>query len=119
MKGGSLSRVTSAPLTTPQPAPAATPTRNAIGAGSPIVTASLPMMTEHSTMMAPTDKSMPAVITINVCAAPITPMIVTCWMISDRLNIDRKREPTVKPNAATLSRSTIAGTAVGLACRKC
>ena len=47
-------------------------------------------------MMAPTERSMPAVITISVWAMPITPMIVTCWMISDRLKEERKREPTMR-----------------------
>src|SRR5882724_1037158 len=119
MKGGSLSRVTSTPLTAPQPPPAAMPISSASGTGRPAVTASLPMITEHSTMMAPTDRSMPAVITISVWATPITPMIVTCWMISDRLNEERKRGPTMRPKAAMPSNSTIAGTAVGLAWRKC
>src|SRR6266404_5406615 len=53
MKGGSLSRVTRTPFIAPQPPPAAMPIRSARGAGRPAVTASLPMITEHSTMMAP------------------------------------------------------------------
>src|ERR1700704_491251 len=119
MKGGSFSRVPSTPVTAPQPAPAAMPAISAIDAGSPTMTASLPMITEHRTMIAPTERSMPAGITISVWAIPITPMIVTCWMINDRLKADKKREPTIRLKAATASRSTMAGTAVGLACRKC
>ena len=43
------------------------------------------MTTEQSTMMAPTERSMPAVRMMRVWATPMMPMIVTCWMISDRL----------------------------------
>jgi hypothetical protein len=117
MKGGSRKLVTSTPFMAPQIAPTATPMPSASGAGTPATTASLPMITEHSTMMAPTERSIPAVITISVWAMPMMPMIVTCWMIRDRLNVDRKREPTVSPNATTPIRSTMAGTTVGLACR--
>ena len=48
------------------------------------------MTTEESTMMAPTDRSMPAVRMTSVCAMPRMPMIVTCCRISDRLNGDEE-----------------------------
>ena len=52
------------------------------------------MTTEHSTMMAPTDRSMPAVSTIRVWAMPTMPMIVTCCRMSDRLNGAKNLPPT-------------------------
>ncbi len=36
------------------------------------------MITEDSTMIAPTDSSMPAVRMTSVCAAPTMPVIATC-----------------------------------------
>ena len=57
-------------------------------------TASWPMTTEHSTMMAPTDRSMPAVRMTSVWAMPMMPMMVTCCRISDRLKGSKKRPPT-------------------------
>ena len=42
-------------------------------------------------MMAPTDRSMPAVRMISVWAMPTMPMIVTCCRISDRLNGGKNR----------------------------
>ena len=64
-------------------------------------------------MMAPTDRSMPAVRMIRVCAIPTIPMIVTCCRISDRLNGWKNRPPTMMLNTPAPSSSTMNGTVVG------
>ena len=51
---------------------------------------SLPMTTEQRTMMAPTERSMPAVRMTSVCAMPRSAMIVTCCRISERLSGEKK-----------------------------
>ncbi len=86
MNGGSLILVTRKPLTKPQAVPTASPIGNAISTGTPSSTASRPMMTDDSTMIAPTERSTPAVRMTSVCAEPTIAMIVTCCRISDRLN---------------------------------
>ncbi len=78
MKGGSRNRVTMTPLTTPHAAPAARPDRRASAGGQPESTPSRPITTDDSTMIAPTDRSIPAVRMISVWATPRKPMIVTC-----------------------------------------
>ena len=45
-------------------------------------------------MIAPTERSMPAVRMTSVWAMPTMPMIVTCCRTSDRLNGGKKRSPT-------------------------
>ena len=76
------------------------PSRKAIGTGTPASTASLPITTEDSTMIAPTERSMPAVRMIRVCAMPTMPMIVTCCRIKDRLNGWKNRAPTTALNSS-------------------
>ncbi len=61
MNGGSLSRVTSAPLIAPASSPAATPISRARKPGTPLFAARFAMISEERMAMAPTDKSMPAV----------------------------------------------------------
>src|SRR5215813_9677325 len=61
MNGGNLSRVTSSPLIDPQTTPTTNPAMKAIGSGSPNWIANLPITTEERTMIAPTERSMPAV----------------------------------------------------------
>ena len=113
MNGGSLKYATRAPLIAPHSAPTARPRRKATGTGTPTCTASLPITTDDRTMIAPTDRSMPAVSTISVCARPTMPMMVTCWRTSDRLKADRKRPPTRRLKKAMPISSTMAGIAVG------
>ena len=64
-------------------------------------------------MMAPTDRSMPAVRMISVCAIPTVPMIVTCCRISDRLKGWKNLAPTTVLNSATPRSSTMNGIVVG------
>ena len=63
-------------------------------------------------MMAPTERSMPAVRMMIVWPMPSVPTIMTCWMITDRLSGLRKRgDASVKKTAMTSS--TVAGPRVG------
>ena len=70
-------------------------------------------------MIAPTERSMPAVSTTSVCAAPTMPTIATCCRISDSENNEKNRLPSNRPNAATESTSTINGTSAEFACSAC
>ncbi|MNY36062.1 hypothetical protein D3C86_1705220 [compost metagenome] len=66
------------PLMRPHPSPPPSPIRKASSGGNPAVMARRPMSVEVNTMMAPTDRSMPAVRITSVWAMPIMPMMVTC-----------------------------------------
>ena len=46
-------------------------------------------------MIAPTERSMPAVRMTSVCAAPTMPVIATCWRISDSENGEKNFEPRI------------------------
>ena len=54
---------------------------------------SLAITIEDRTMIAPTERSMPAVRMISVWAMPSVPTTITCWTISDRL---RRRQEAVR-----------------------
>ncbi len=82
MNGGSFTRATRKPLTKPMPAPTRRPQSTEISAGRPYRKVNCPMTTEVITMIAPTDRSMPAVSTTSVCALPTMPVMATCWMMS-------------------------------------
>ena len=66
MNGGSLSRVTNAPLMAPATAPARMPSARAKIPGIPFFTAKLAISSDERIAMAPTDRSMPAVRMTNV-----------------------------------------------------
>ena len=70
------------------------------------------MMTEDSTRMTPTDRSMPAVRITRVWAIATIPVTVTCCNTSDMVPAVRKRG-AMMPKAMTLMSSTIAGMVVG------
>ena len=91
MNGGSRSRVTSAPLSRPQAVPTPKPSSSASRPGSPWSAASLAITIEDRTMIAPTERSMPAVRMTSVWAMPSVPTTITCWTISDRFAGARKR----------------------------
>ena len=78
------------------------------------------MTTEDRIMMAPTERSMPAVRMTSVCAMPSMAMIVTCCRTSDRLSGD---EELARRGDARRSRRracrTMNGIVVGYWCRKC
>ena len=61
MNGGSLTRVTSRPLSIPHASPTVKPRSNASKPGTPASAESFAMTIDESTMMAPTDRSIPAV----------------------------------------------------------
>ena len=119
MNGGSLTLVMNQPFNMPAATPPARPTTMPIGVGTPISMDSLPMITDINTMIAATDRSIPAVIMIIDWAAARMPMIETCCMISDRLKAEKKRPPAINPNTIRLSARTMTGTSVGLLCRMC
>ena len=66
-------------------------------AGMPSTTANLPMTTEQSTMIAATERSMPAVRMIRLWAAARMPMIDTCCMI--KREIERAEEFSARDQA--------------------
>ena len=91
MNGGSRSRVTSMPLSRPQAVPTTKPISSASRPGTPASADSLAITIDDSTMIAPTERSMPAVRMTSVWAMPSVPTTITCWTISDRLAGARKR----------------------------
>ncbi len=54
----------------------------------------------------------------RVWAIPSIPMIVTCAMISDRLN-DVRKFLAIRPKTSTDTIRTMTGTMVGLPCSRC
>jgi hypothetical protein len=116
MNGGSLKRVTSRPLTSPQAVPTPNPMSRARKPGTPWSADSFAMTIDESTMIAPTERSMPAVRMISVWAMPSVPTTITCWTISDRLPGSRKRSAvTLKMMTARIS--TNSGPRVAFPCR--
>ena len=77
------------------------------------------MTTEDSTMMAPTERSMPAVRMTSVWAAPTMPTTATCCKISVSVNGEKNFSPRSAPNTISDSTSTINGTPAGLECSVC
>ena len=93
--------------------PAKQPMAIAAGAGTPVWTASLPMTMEASTMIAPIERSMPAVRMMMVCAMATMPIGVTCLRMVDRLPGCRIFPSVVNPNNRTDTMRTKTGTATG------
>ena len=78
MNGGSLILATRKPLKAPISVPIAIPAAIAIGSGTPYDTESRPITNVERTKIAPTERSIPAVSIINVCAIATMPITVTC-----------------------------------------
>jgi hypothetical protein len=116
MNGGSRRRVTSRPLMRPHAVPTPKPISSASSPGTPESAESLAMTIDDSTMMAPTDRSMPAVRMMIVCATPRVPTTITCCTISERLRGSRNRS-AVMLKTTIASSSTSAGPITALACR--
>ena len=116
MNGGSRSRVTSAPLSRPHAVPTPKPMSSASRPGTPWSADSLAITIDESTMIAPTDRSMPAVRMISVWAMPSVPTTITCWTISDRLPGCRNRS-AVRLKMITARTRTNSGPSVALECR--
>ena len=105
MKGGSLIRVTSRPLTRPNSAVTPMPHRIASGAGSPSSTASLVITMPPSAMTMPHDRSMPAVRMISVWPIAMTPTTMTCCRTSEKFSPVRKRSLWVAKKTQASSRA--------------
>ncbi len=65
-------------------------------------------------MMAPTERSMPAVRITSVCAAATMPVMATCCRISVSEKAEKNLPPSVTPKISNDRTSTINGTAAGL-----
>ena len=70
--------MTSAPLSRPQAVPTPKPMSSASSPGTPWSADSLAITIDDRTMMAPTERSMPAVRITSVCAIPSVPTTITC-----------------------------------------
>ena len=73
----------------------------ATAGGRPYRKVNWPMTTELSTMIAPTDRSMPAVRMTRLCAAPTMPTICTCCRISVMAKGEKNFDPSRIPKIAT------------------
>ena len=112
MNGGSRTLVTSSPLAAPASAPTPRPSRIASGPGTPESKAVLAITIDENTMMAPQDRSMPAVRMISVWPTASAPTTATCWVMSDRLlGVANLLFSMLK--TMTLMTSTIAGLSHG------
>ena len=78
-------------MSKPQAVPTTKPISSASRPGTPASADSLAITIEDSTMIAPTERSMPAVRMTSVWAMPSVPTTITCWTISDRFAGARKR----------------------------
>ena len=76
------------------------------------------MTIDESTMMAPTDRSIPAVRMMIVWPMARVPMTITCWTIREMLLACRKLSATIE-KMITDSSSTMAGPRVALVCSTC
>ena len=85
MNGGKRNRVIRSPFRKPQAVPVARPAASASSTGRPWTTPIRPIATELNTMIAATERSMPAERMIRVWATPRIPITVTCWMIREKL----------------------------------
>ena len=131
MNGGRRKKVTSEPFNNPIRPPKATPMTTAaavhtnvaasrpkprcatIQSGAPSSTLSLPMINMQSTRMALTERSMPAVRMMAVCAIATMPVTVTCCSTSDNV-LGRRKLGAIAPKNTMLATRIKAGIAVGL-----
>src|SRR4051794_3768525 len=118
MNGGSLSLVTSTPLSSPVSRPTAKPINRAMKPGTPWSWLSLTITSDDSTIAAPIERSMPAVRMITVCPTARAPTTAICWTSRERACGRRKLSATM-PKTMTATISTINGLSAGLPCRRC
>src|SRR5919112_1773690 len=83
MNGGRLIRVTRKPLSRPAPSPRSTPMTSAGTAGTPFSAAIVAISMVDRIVIAPTDRSMPAVRMMSVCPIPRAAMTAVCCTSSD------------------------------------
>ena len=100
MNGGSLMRVTSRPLSSPNSAVTAMPHRMASGAGRPRSAANLVITMLPSAITMPHDRSMPAVRMISVWPMAMTPTTITCCRISEKFSPLKKRSVVAREERA-------------------
>ena len=103
MKGGSLMRVTSSPLASPNSAVTAMPQATASGQGRPKSAANFVITMLPSAMIMPQLRSMPAVRMISVWPIAMTPTTITCARISDRFWALKKRSVVTAKKAQAIA----------------
>ena len=96
--------------------PTPKPSSSASAPGRPCSVPSLAITIDDRTMIAPTDRSMPAVRITSVWAMPRVPTTITCWTTSERFAGSRKRS-VVAAKYTTASSRTNSGPSVALRCR--
>ena len=103
MKGGSLTCVTSSPLTRPNSVVTPTPHSTARAGGMPSSVANLVITMPPSAITMPHDRSMPAVRMTSVWPMAMTPTTITCCRMSEKLPPVRKRSDcdAKKPQATS------------------
>jgi hypothetical protein len=84
------------------------PSRTAISAGTPLLTAILVITIEPKAITTPQDRSMPAVRMMIVWPMASVPITITCWNTSEKFSPVRKRLDCVVKNAQTRT-SAISG----------
>ena len=118
MNGGSLIRVTSKPLIAPIAVPRIRPMMIARTPGTPSFAAMFAMRMDVNTVMAPAERSMPAVRMTRVWPSARVAITVTCCSTRPRFAAERNRPLTIA-NAMIATTSTASGPRIGLACRTC
>ncbi len=118
MNGGRLTRVTSQPLNAPIAVPRMRPMMRAGKPGTPSFVAMLAIRIDENTVMAPAERSMPAVRMTRVWPSASVAITVTCCSTRPRFAADRNRPLTIA-NAMIATTSTASGPRIGLACRTC
>src|SRR3990167_791065 len=114
MKGGSLMRVTSSPLTRPKAVVAPMPSTMASSGCRPSSVTTLVITMEPSAITMPHDRSMPAVRMISVWPMASRPTTITCCRISEKFWPDRKLSAWMAKKAlAASSASKGPSTAMG------
>src|SRR3954454_11110556 len=101
MNGGSPRKVTKPPLMTPKATHARTPSRTAMSAGTPLLTAIFVITIDPNAITTPQDRSMPAVRMMIVWPMARVPITITCWKTSEKFSPVRKRLDWVVKKAQT------------------
>ena len=118
MNGGSRSRVMSTPFSRPQASPMTRPMPRTSSPGIASSAEICPSTTVASSMMAPTDRSMPAVRMMIVWPMASVPTTMTCCAMRERLLGSRNRGD-ISEKAAIIMTSTNAGPMIGWLCSRC
>ena len=114
MNGGNLTNATKIPFIEPIENPHTSPKKTAKPGGSPKSNVNFPITTEDRTMMAPTERSMPAVRMTSDCAQATIPTMATCCSIKVSVNAEKNLSPIKALKITVAANSTIKGTTAGL-----